>query len=160
MENTELQNKLDTSIQLILQAQQQIGISVASLQTNIGSHTEAMHAFEVENARLPEKIRSIVREEMKNCPAYIHFDELNARTSEITGVVNIHEEQLKWTKERLDKRSNPPRDKAHWWSPLLVKVCLAAGGVLTAGGLGWGIQCSSGSPKPVSSVASSAQSKQ
>ena len=141
MNSQELQNKLDTSIQLILQAQQQIGLSIGSLNTTIGEHTAAMHALHVENAKLGEKVRTIVRDEMQNCPAYKHFDELNARTSEITGVVSVLEQKAQWAKERLDKRSNPPRSKAPWWAPPFVRIAIAI--IMAAGGLGaWGFTCS------------------
>jgi hypothetical protein len=101
-----------------------------------------------------------MREHRETCDAYKHFDDLNTRTSEITGVVNVHEQQIKWAKERLDKKSNPPQ-RQPWWAPSFVKIAIAVIGVVGGAGA-WGFTCTSmkdkgidtarGAPPPMAST--------
>jgi hypothetical protein len=138
----------NATLQLILNEQQRIGTSMAELALSVNAHN-------VENARLPDKIRLVVREEMKECPAYIHFDELDRRTNDVTGVVRVHEERIRAAQERIARNSRGPRNKAPWWAPTFAKVIAAFALLLTTSGLGaWGVHCSSASKQPHSQQAS------
>jgi hypothetical protein len=123
---------IDTTLQLILTEQQRIGGAIAELSS-------AVHAHNIENAKLPEKVRTIVIEEMGRCPAFIHFDEINKKTNE-------HEERIRAAQERFARNSRGPRNKTPWWAPTFAKVIGAVVALFITSGFGaWGVHCSSAS---------------
>lgn len=93
--------------------------------------------------RLPQDISRAFREHRETCEANNHFNDLRNRITETTGVVNVHEEQIRAAREKLSKDSKYPKLKAPWWSPIAVKIAIAVIGALSAGGLGaLGVHCS------------------
>jgi hypothetical protein len=94
--------------------------------------------------RLPRDLRDVIREHRDTCEAYRHFDDLDQRTNDVTGIVKVQEERLRAAQEKLAKNSRYPKGKSPWWAPsfskLVALLCALAG---TAGGIGF---CSSDKP--------------
>lgn len=85
-------------------------------------------------SQFPTTLRTLLAEHRDLCSAYQHFDDMQSRQSEITGVINVHEERMR---AMSNKKSVPPRTSMTWLTPTMVRNIIL-GIVLALGGLGAG----------------------
>lgn len=116
----------NANTQLIIESIRQLGTAVEGMRTTLMG--------------IPDQIETKLEKHRELCPAYRHWDEMQNRQTEITGVINVHEERLRALKER--KVSISPRRKSPWWGRLLIPAITAIGTILAT--CAFTVRCSSG----------------